>query len=112
VRRPVGCSRLPENVGGRLDVVDSGYPLRATDDDAGTSVSHWPSAPGLSWAALMIGLMPVVTALVRGSVWGAEPTFGLALACVALAGLGHHYACAGRDWVLRRRRRNRQTREV
>jgi uncharacterized membrane protein len=44
--------------------------------------------PVLAWLFLVVGLLPVATALVRGGAWGAEPSLGLlmmALGCAQLA---------------------------
>ena len=107
---PVRLPLRPENVEGH--VVDPGYPLGASNDNAAAGIPHWPSSPGLAWFALLIGLMPVVTALVRGSAWDTEPTIGLVLSCLGIAGLGHYYTCAVREWAQRRSSRRRCTPEV
>jgi hypothetical protein len=102
----------PRNIEGSLRVVSPAYRLPANDQNGELADGRWPAAVGLSWAALLIGLMPVATALVRGSTWDAEPTIGLVLACLGAAGLGRYYACAARDWAQRRSGRRRPTQEV
>ncbi|HEX7480602.1 MAG TPA: hypothetical protein VF331_22570 [Polyangiales bacterium] len=41
--------------------------------------------PVVAWLFLIVGLLPVATALVRGGVWGAEPSLGLLM--MALGGV-------------------------
>ncbi len=105
-RRQIRLKSIP----GSLGTVDS--ILGASNQNGNLADAGWPAAAGLSWAALLIGLMPVVTAFVRGTTWGVEPTVGLVLSCLGIAGLGRHYACVIRDWAQRRASRRRQTPEV
>jgi hypothetical protein len=107
-------SRRSQNqcVDSSLRVVDSGYRLRPSNQNANVATAGWAGTVGLAWAALLIGLMPVVTALVRGQTWSAEPTVGLALSCLGVAGLGRYYTCAARHWARRRNRRRWQTPQV
>ncbi len=101
--------RQLEHIQPSLQAVGSAYRFGASNENGKLASTEWPDALGLSWAALLIGVLPVVTALVRGGPWGAEPTIGLALSSLGAVGLGRYYACAARDWARRRTRRQGQT---
>lgn len=49
--------------------------------------SHDDDEPILHWLFLVVGLVPVVTALVRGGTWGVEPSLGLLMAAFGALGL-------------------------
>lgn len=45
----------------------------------------------LLWMILGAGLLPIVFVLVRGGVWGAEPTVGLLMTLFGVKNLGSAY---------------------
>ncbi len=103
--RVLGRQRHGTVIEGSLPVIDSGYRLGPRNQNGDPASARWPDAVGLSWAALLIGLLPVVTAVARGGAWGAEPTVGLVLSCLGAVGLGRYYTCAAHAWAQRRTRR-------
>jgi hypothetical protein len=94
----------PRATDGRLEVVAPVYRLRAANENATPHDRGLEAGAGLSWAALLIGLIPIAAALASGSVWGPEPTLGLMISALGAMGLGHHYA---RAWRARRAWRGR-----
>jgi hypothetical protein len=108
----------PRATDSRLEVVAPVYRLRAANENATPHDRGFEASVGLSWAALLIGLIPIAAALASSSVWGAEPTLGLTISALGAMGLGHHYTrawrarCAYQARAQYRLRARKQIREV
>ena len=50
----------------------------------------------LAWGLVAVGLVPVLAAVLRGGVWGREPSLGLLLVGFAARSLVAHYARVAR----------------
>jgi hypothetical protein len=85
-----------------LQVVGLVHRLPASNENASPRDREWSASAGPSWAALLIGFIPMTEALASRAMWGAEPTLGLVISALGAMGLGHHYA---RAWRARARHR-------